>query len=397
VNASLCAFGQQDVAANDDQWCTSEWADNPFDNESMQRAWAFNLRFTDHVSGPNADGAVAFSAFAELSEQLYALALTLGKLAEHLAPVTRDDPHARCQSFLGARAPGGAGMNIIARELARRLGLKKYTRSWRGPCPCCDYPGITFSVLSAPDGSARLYCANGCNRDNLIYAVAHVMGHPERSAIEPSGNLEHRARNKDRALAQWRGSASAIDTPADRYLTARDLPGLAAAPSLRFRADTPHPEGGRLPAMIALVTDVAGEPLGIHRTYLGRDGSKARVEPVKASLGPVWGGAIRLDSLRPDVPLVIGEGIESSASAGRLMGFLAWAAVSAGNLARGLVLPPEARRVVIAADPDDAGRNAAREAWLRWKAEGRDVQIALPHREGCDFNDLLLARDGRHG
>ena len=52
-------------------------------------------------------------------------------------------------------------------------------------------------------------------------------------------------------------------------------------------------------------------------------------------------------------PLVIGEGIESSASAGRLMGLPAWAAVSAGNLAKGLVLPSEARRVVIAADPDD--------------------------------------------
>jgi hypothetical protein len=148
--------------------------------------------------------------------------------------------------------------------------------------------------------------------------------------------------------------------------------------------------------MIALVTNVAGEPLGIHRTYLGREGSKACVEPVKASLGPVWGGAIRLDSLRPGVPLVIGEGIESSASAGRLMGFPAWAAISAGNLAKGLVLPLEARRVVIAADPDDAGRNAARAAWVRFKAEGRDVQIALPYREGCDFNDLLLARDGRH-
>jgi phage/plasmid primase-like uncharacterized protein len=148
--------------------------------------------------------------------------------------------------------------------------------------------------------------------------------------------------------------------------------------------------------MIALVTNSGGLSIGVHRTYLGRDGSKARVEPVKASLGPVQGGAIRLDPLNADVPLVIGEGIESSASAGRLMGLPSWAAISAGNLAKRLVLPSEARRVIIAADPDDAGRNAAREAWLRWKDEGRDVQIALPDREGCDFNDLL-ARDVVHG
>ena len=33
-------------------------------------------------------------------------------------------------------------------------------------------------------------------------------------------------------------------------------------------------------------------------------------------------------------PLVIGEGIETAASAGRLMGFSAWAAIAAGNMAK---------------------------------------------------------------
>jgi hypothetical protein len=287
---------------------------------------------------------------------------------------------------------------FAARDIAGRLGLKQYSRSWRGQCPCCNYPGRTFSVLAARDGSARLYCANGCDRNDLAFAVALAMGHPAwRTATEPVVHPDSRERNRNRALALWCGSDPAIGTLADRYLTSRDLPGLAASPTLRYRADTPHPEGGRPAAMIALVTNYGGAPIGVHRTYLARDGSKTRAEPAKASLGPVWGGAIRLDSPRPDVPLVIGEGIESSASAGRLMGFPSWAAVSAGNLAKRLVLPPEVRRVIIAADPDDAGRNAAHEAWLRWKGKGRDVQIALPDREGCDFNDLLLARDGHHG
>jgi hypothetical protein len=55
------------------------------------------------------------------------------------------------------------------------------------------------------------------------------------------------------------------------------LPGLAASPALRFRDDAPHPERGSLPALIALVCDVAGTSLGIHRTYLSRDGSKASI------------------------------------------------------------------------------------------------------------------------
>jgi phage/plasmid primase-like uncharacterized protein len=128
--------------------------------------------------------------------------------------------------------------------------------------------------------------------------------------------------------------------------------------------------------------------MAVHRTFLTSDGRKAGVEPARASLGPVWGGAIRLHPFAPDKPLILGEGVESAASAGRMMGLPAWAAVSAGNLAAGVLLPPEARRVVVAADPDAAGTNAARDAWTRWTAEGREVRIALP--DGAwDFNDLI--------
>jgi phage/plasmid primase-like uncharacterized protein len=148
--------------------------------------------------------------------------------------------------------------------------------------------------------------------------------------------------------------------------------------------------------MIALVCDVASKPLGIHRTFLARDGSKSRLEPAKASLGPIWSGAIRLDEVVDGAPLIVGEGIESSASAGLLMGLPAWAAISAGNLAKGLLLPPEVRSVVIAADPDKAGADAAREAWLRWTVEGRTVRIATPDGHG-DFNDLVAAREARDG
>jgi phage/plasmid primase-like uncharacterized protein len=178
-------------------------------------------------------------------------------------------------------------------------------------------------------------------------------------------------------------------------LANRGLRDLAASPALRFRFDTPHPEGGRYPAMIALVCDVTGKGIAVHRTFLTPDGRKANVEPVKASLGPVWGGAIRLNDVDPRRPLIIAEGIETAASAGRLMDAPAWAAISAGNLAAGLVMPPETQRLVIAADPDDSGRRAAQDAWSRWTAEGRRVQIAMPDHAG-DFNDLLLVREAPH-
>lgn len=276
---------------------------------------------------------------------------------------------------------------MYARELAGRLGLKRYPHSYRGRCPCCDYPGGGFSVRDNK-GRLQLYCANGCTRAEINNALASRYGDGWRPAPSQGNETDNRARKQRRALALWQGSTSAAGTPADHYLTARALPGLATSSVLRFLGACPHPEGGRLPALMALVSDAADRPLAVHRTYLAPDGSaKAHIEPAKASLGPVWGAAIRLDPAAPEI--VVGEGIESAASAGRLLGLPAWAALSGGNLARGLVLPPAVRRIVIAADPDLYGRDAARAAWWRWRDEGRAVQIALPERDDCDFNDLL--------
>jgi putative DNA primase/helicase len=218
---------------------------------------------------------------------------------------------------------------------------------------------------------------------------------PPANHADATREAATRARKGDRALRLWNGSGAIAGTPAALYLARRGVPWLADSETLRFRPDVPHPTDGRLPAMVAAVTDATGAIVALHRTYLTRDGRKAAVSPSKASLGPIWGGAIRLDPIDPAKWLVIGEGIETSASAGHLMGAPAWAAISAGNLAKGLVLPLEACRVRIAADPDNAGRNAARDAWTRWTAEGRAVRIAVPDGDG-DFNDVLLARGVDH-
>ena len=72
-----------------------------------------------------------------------------------------------------------------------------------------------------------------------------------------------------------------------------------------------------------------------------------------------------------------------------------WAAISAGNLRKGLILPREIINIIIAVDPDATGRIAARDAWIRWRDEGREVRIALPDGDG-DFNDFLTKREANH-
>jgi len=128
--------------------------------------------------------------------------------------------------------------------------------------------------------------------------------------------------------------------------------------------------------------------VAVQRTYLASDGRKAALDPARATLGPVCGAALQLDPSGPE--LAIGEGMESSASAGMIFGLPAWAALSADNLAA-LVLPLEVRRVLIAVDHDKPGREAADKAKQRWLAEGRTVRLAMPDTAGTDLNDWVQA------
>ncbi len=145
--------------------------------------------------------------------------------------------------------------------------------------------------------------------------------------------------------------------------------------------------------MVAAVTMWPGrEVVAIHRTFITADGSKkGPVTQNKMMLGPCSGGAVRLGS--PGDVLMVGEGIETCLAAMQATGRPAWAALSTSGL-RALDLPETAREVIVLADGDDPGEEAAREAALRWKREGRSVRIARPPR-GTDFNDLLLGHAAR--
>ncbi len=282
---------------------------------------------------------------------------------------------------------------ISARDIAGRLNLRRYPRSWRGTCPSCSYRGA-FAVTEHIGSQPRLWCANACSRDALNDAVERVIAGwrptPPRDDESPAAVAARRAAKQAAALRLWSGSERCGH---EAYLGGRGLSAIATSEALRFRADTPHPEGGRLPAMIALVRDAAGNPTAVHRTFLSRDHTaKADVVPAKASIGPTWGAAIRLHDTAPEI--VIGEGIETAASAGLLLDLPAWAAISAGNLAKGVMLPAEIKSVVIAADPDPPGEAAARAAAQRWTMEGRTVRILRPNGGG-DCNDIL--RNRPHG
>ena len=288
-----------------------------------------------------------------------------------------------------------------ASDLATRLALRRVPgrREWRGACPACGYK--TGLAVTEKAGRTVWWCASCQDGRAVASAIKSALGGawtPPQQDQQRSAQAPSEARRRALALDLWDSARPHRGTPVDRYLAARGLAGVQSM-ELRFHHAVHHPGGDKLPAMVAAVRHpMTRELLAVHRTYLRADGSgKALVEPAKASLGPVAGGAVLLEQPRGSQALVIGEGIETSLSAARLIGGFAWCAVSAGNLAR-LDLPPlpACAEVVVAADPDAPGQRDAVTAARRWHAEGRRVRIATPDTP-ADFNDMIRARPAHGG
>jgi hypothetical protein len=202
---------------------------------------------------------------------------------------------------------------------------------------------------------------------------------------------EHRSGDVGRtayAMRIWDECIPARGTLVETYFRSREL-GIAPPASVRFHSALKHPSGGTWPAMVAHVTrGIDGTPIGIHRTFLARDGvGKAPVIPQKMMLGPCRGGAVRLGE-HTGGSLLVGEGIETCLAVMQAIGRPAWAALSTSGL-RSIDLPLGVDEVVVLADGDEPGEAAARVAARRWRSGDRRVRIARPPA-GMDFNDLLI-------
>lgn len=290
--------------------------------------------------------------------------------------------------------------DLGAKLIAEALGGRKSGTGWSARCPAHDDRTPSLSLRDTSDGTVLVYCHAGCEQDDVISRLKadglwtpngpRIFRHPISSRVakltEPDPDDIKRTKA---ALSIWQASKPAGGSLIETYLGSRGLllPGM---PTLRFHPCLKHPSGSYWPAMIALVTDgVDGLPLGIHRTFLARNGTgKAPVGPQKMMLGPCRSGAVRL--AEPSDVLMIGEGIETCIAAMQETGHPAWAALSTSGL-RALDLPKAVRDVIVLADGDDSGEAAARECALRWKRAGRRVRIARPPK-GMDFNDMLVGR-----
>jgi phage/plasmid primase-like uncharacterized protein len=251
-------------------------------------------------------------------------------------------------------------------------------------CPVHGGRDPNCAVWRDDRGKLRAKCwSRGCGEHDILTAL----GEPYIRAAEIPCRRDE-AERAALALKLWRASRMGTCTLVERYLRERGLRVLCP-PTLRFHPSLRHPSGVYAPAMIAAVERVSSGTavIAVHRTFLRADGTdKANLDPQKAALGPIAGGAVRLAP--PGETLALAEGIETALSVQQATGLSAWAALGTANLSR-VELPYYVRDVDICADADGPGEKAALAAAAKLMREGRKVRIARPLSAGTDFNDLL--------
>ncbi|WP_084496057.1 toprim domain-containing protein [Meiothermus cerbereus] len=261
---------------------------------------------------------------------------------------------------------------------------------WLACCPA--HPDRTPSLsIRAVDGKVLLYCFAGCSPDAILSAVGLswrdlysggskpwlAPGYYRSTPTPERPTTPFEAREK---WQKWWDRATPNHPLLRVYLRARGL-SITPPPTLRLATW----EGKHF--MLARVLDARGELCGMHITELLPDGS-GRVSKRLAKGTHPLGGSIRLYPFEGSTPLALAEGIETGLAVHQATGWPVWACVSAIGLER-VQLPAEALEVVIAADHDKAGLEAANALARRLLGENRRVRLATPPQAGTDWLDMV--------
>jgi hypothetical protein len=359
----------------------------------------------------------------------------------------------------------------IAARLGLHAALKRASHEWVGPCPACggrdrfqlnESKGVFLCRHCTPDGGDGIALVRLVLACSLTDALAWLVGDavvqitPEeqdrrdREAAEKKRRSEQiaaRERAKSLAVAEklWSEGKPAKGTAVQDYMALRGLPdlfdraplrALRYHPALTYFAESDRP-GEYVgihtgPAMLASIVTPAGKLSSVHRTWLDLSQPKGKavilhkgeVEKSKKYRGHVKGCAIRLSSPPGFTTLVMGEGIETTATA--LCADIPpsaayWAGADLGNMAGRMVRVPGQKYSGLPAldDPDDdAFVPPPGVTWLIYVQDGDSdpkqtraklecglrrararvpglarVSIVHPGR-GVDLNDLVMGVEG---
>ncbi len=307
-------------------------------------------------------------------------------------------------------------------EILTHFGVaREFLTKRHGPCPACggkdrfrfdnkNGSGSFFcNQCGAGDGFKLLQVVHGYTASKALHEVADYLKCGSGVALarmitkQPISTTGDAAPVVDEAIQKsnqrlWAASVAVSDgDPVDCYL--RRVRGLNLAevpPGLRHHSAVPYyDEKGVLvdfySAMLAQVINAAGQVVALHKTFLSNHGTKAAVPQTKKLSrviypGALTGSAIRLFEAGPT--LAVCEGVETALAVSLLSDEPVWAAVSAHGLET-LELPSVVRHLLICADHDDRGLQAAERLAQRQTANGVSCKILTPEIVNSDWLDEL--------
>ncbi len=187
----------------------------------------------------------------------------------------------------------------------------------------------------------------------------------------------------------------------ERYLhEAREIiETRAAVPVKPWPSSTRWSERER--ALVFIVTNEAGENVGVQFVAVDRDGKQDKSRYGKAeakiSRGPIGLGSVKYPGLA-DGPILFAEGPETGLAAWLATGYETRVVLGASGFKRIINEAPKGRKIVLLRDDDETNKQSYKAAVAGLMAlsnAGFDVWDAWPYDErrqkGADFNDLLLS------
>jgi len=311
----------------------------------------------------------------------------------------------------------GAAPEVIEPGRLQRFSVNGKRADVSGWCKLFD------DLRGGVYGCNRLFpgqtlCWSGIDRDRLTPAERAALARQVEQARRDRAEAQRQQwqTTADWIAALW-GQCQAVAAdgsgadPVTRYLRNRlvliDGEPLRVPEALRLHPALPYRiEGataGTWPAMVARLSAPDGRLLALHRTWLTPEGRKAPTPgPAKKltpTAGPLAGACIRLGWLgagaagdpQADPVLGIAEGIETALAA-RCASRVPTVAAYCAPLVAAWQWPPGLRRLVIFADADPAGAEAANKLRQRARAAGLAVNVMTPRTPGADWADVWAKR-----
>jgi putative DNA primase/helicase len=273
-----------------------------------------------------------------------------------------------------------------------------------GACPLCG-PGNNAHRFRCDnnEGTGRWICSQCGSGDgwslvmlkygwsfmDAVRNIAPIIGSVE---FVPSPSEEDESKKREFMNKIWKDSGPLTGGDlVTKYLRSRGIVIQPDTTQVRLNPFCHESETNtQMPAMVCMVRDVSGKPIGLHRTYLTDKAEKADLKSPRKAIGKTARGSIRLMPATDTVG--VAEGVESALSAAQLFDMPVWAVVNAGGMES--FHPPEGvRKIVIFADNDatftgqKAAYNLANRLYLKDFIVD-DPQI--PVIRGDDWNDVLM-------